>query len=136
MIEYALNFGFICAAVALLMNLWRLAKGPTIADRVLAVDTMAINAIALLVLYGISRATSMYFEGALLFAMFGRQACQCIGRQHVEIAIKALHLFMKGWDIFPITIAMIPHISRFTIIVIKHAQYREAPVTLCYRLAP
>ncbi|OSQ44363.1 K+/H+ antiporter subunit F [Thalassospira alkalitolerans] len=71
MIEYALNFGFICVALGLLMNLWRLAKGPTIADRVLAVDTMAINAIALLVLYGISRATSMYFEAALLFAMFG-----------------------------------------------------------------
>lgn len=71
MIEYALNFAFVCVALAVLLNLWRLAKGPTIADRILAVDTMAINAIALLVLYGIAKATSMYFEGALLFAMFG-----------------------------------------------------------------
>ncbi|MCC9620676.1 K+/H+ antiporter subunit F [Thalassospira sp. MA62] len=71
MIEYALNFAFVCVALALLLNLWRLALGPTIADRVLAVDTMAINAIALLVLYGIGQATAMYFEGALLFAMFG-----------------------------------------------------------------
>ncbi|OKH87903.1 MULTISPECIES: K+/H+ antiporter subunit F [Thalassospira] len=71
MIEYALNFAFVCAGLALLINLWRLSFGPTIADRVLAVDTMAINGIALLVLYGIGRATSMYFEAALLFAMVG-----------------------------------------------------------------
>ena len=71
MIEYALNFGFVCVALALLMNLYRLTVGPTTADRVLAVDTMAINAIALLILYGIAKATAMYFEGALLLAMFG-----------------------------------------------------------------
>ncbi|MEQ5776517.1 MULTISPECIES: K+/H+ antiporter subunit F [unclassified Thalassospira] len=71
MIEYALNFAFVCAGLSLLINLWRLSFGPTIADRVLAVDTMAINGIALLVLYGIGRATSMYFEAALLFAMVG-----------------------------------------------------------------
>ena len=45
--------------------------GPTTADRILAVDTMAINAIALLVMYGIAKGTAMYFEGALLLAMFG-----------------------------------------------------------------
>ncbi|HBU98443.1 MULTISPECIES: K+/H+ antiporter subunit F [Thalassospira] len=71
MIEYALNFGFVCVSLALLMNLWRLTMGPTTADRILAVDTMAINAIALLVMYGIAKGTAMYFEGALLFAMFG-----------------------------------------------------------------
>ncbi|WP_339776788.1 K+/H+ antiporter subunit F [uncultured Thalassospira sp.] len=71
MIEYALNFAFVCAGLSLLINLWRLSFGPTIADRILAVDTMAINGIALLVLYGIGRATSMYFEAALLFAMVG-----------------------------------------------------------------
>ncbi|MDP2697326.1 K+/H+ antiporter subunit F [Thalassospira sp.] len=71
MIEYALNFGFGCVGLALLFNLWRLVAGPTVADRVLAVDTMAINAIALIVLYGIGRATSMYFEVSLLVAMFG-----------------------------------------------------------------
>ncbi|WP_417804602.1 K+/H+ antiporter subunit F [Thalassospira lucentensis] len=71
MIDYALNFGFICVSLALLMNLWRLTMGPTTADRILAVDTMTINAIALLVMYGIAKGTSMYFEGALLLAMFG-----------------------------------------------------------------
>jgi multicomponent K+:H+ antiporter subunit F len=71
MIIYALNFAFVCAGIALLINLWRLASGPTIADRVLAVDTMAINGIALLVLFGILHSTAMYFEASLLFAMVG-----------------------------------------------------------------
>jgi multicomponent K+:H+ antiporter subunit F len=56
---------------ALLMNLYRLAIGPDVTDRVLALDTMVINAIALIVLMGILYGTTMYFEAALLFAMVG-----------------------------------------------------------------
>jgi multicomponent K+:H+ antiporter subunit F len=56
---------------SLLMNLYRLAVGPDVTDRVLALDTMVINAIALIVLVGILYGTTMYFEAALLFAMVG-----------------------------------------------------------------
>lgn len=71
MITYALIFSFACFALALLLNLYRLAKGPSIADRVLALDTMVINGIALLILYGIISETAIYFEASLLFAMVG-----------------------------------------------------------------
>ncbi|MGF1628359.1 MAG: K+/H+ antiporter subunit F [Kiloniellaceae bacterium] len=71
MIAYALLFGFACFGTGLLLNLYRLAKGPSIADRVLALDTMVINGISLLILYGISSDTTVYFEAALLFAMVG-----------------------------------------------------------------
>ncbi|HIC80534.1 MAG TPA: K+/H+ antiporter subunit F [Kiloniellaceae bacterium] len=71
MITYALFFGFACFALGLLLNLYRLAKGPGVADRVLALDTMVINGIALLVLYGVAQGTAVYFEAALLFAMVG-----------------------------------------------------------------
>ena len=40
-------------------------------DRILAVDTMVINLIAVIILYGIYEKTTLYFEAALLFAMFG-----------------------------------------------------------------
>ncbi len=70
MIEYALAFGFVAVSAALLMNLWRLAAGPTVMDRVVAVDTMVINIIALIILYGIWVNTTLYFESALLLAMF------------------------------------------------------------------
>jgi multicomponent K+:H+ antiporter subunit F len=71
MIAYALLFGFGCFGAGLLLNLYRLAKGPSIADRVLALDTMVINGISLLILYGISSDAAVYFEAALLFAMVG-----------------------------------------------------------------
>lgn len=71
MIAYALLFGFGCLGIALMLNLWRLAFGPTTVDRVLALDTMVINSIALIMLYGILQATTVYFEAALLFAMVG-----------------------------------------------------------------
>lgn len=70
MIEYALAFGFAAVSIALLLNLWRLLIGPTVVDRVLAVDTMVVNTIALLILYGIHSETTLYFESALLIAMF------------------------------------------------------------------
>lgn len=60
---------FIC--IALILNLWRLLKGPTVSDRILALDTMYINAIALILLYGIHASSILYFEAALLIAMLG-----------------------------------------------------------------
>ena len=70
MIEFALNFGFIAVSLALLMNLWRAVVGPAVTDRVLAVDTMVVNNIALIILFGIQAGSTIYFEAALLMAMF------------------------------------------------------------------
>ncbi|WP_306044462.1 K+/H+ antiporter subunit F [Nioella sp. MMSF_3534] len=71
MIEYALTFALGCYALALLLNLWRIAVGPDAADRILALDTMVINLIALVVLYGVWHSTAIYFEAAMLIAMVG-----------------------------------------------------------------
>lgn len=57
--------------LAMALNTWRLMKGPALVDRILALDTLYINTIALLVLLGMQRATAMYFEAALLIALLG-----------------------------------------------------------------
>lgn len=57
--------------VALLLNAWRLLRGPGLPDRILALDTLYINTLALLVLTGIWRGTELYFEAALMIAMLG-----------------------------------------------------------------
>jgi multicomponent K+:H+ antiporter subunit F len=56
---------------ALLLNLYRQLRGPDLPDRILALDTAYINAIALLVLFGIQQGSRAYFEIALLMAMVG-----------------------------------------------------------------
>jgi multicomponent K+:H+ antiporter subunit F len=71
MIATALLIGLTMTVLALVLNAWRLAVGPSITDRILAADTMVINTIALIILYGLARETTAYFELALLFAMFG-----------------------------------------------------------------
>ena len=58
-------------ALALALNAWRLLRGPGIADRVLALDTLYINTLALLVLLGIGLGSDVYFEVALLIALLG-----------------------------------------------------------------
>ena len=71
MMDYALVFTFGCIGVGLLCNLWRLTRGPTTTDRILALDTMVINAIALIVLYGVMQSSAIVFEAAILIAMVG-----------------------------------------------------------------
>ena len=56
---------------AMLLNLWRIVRGPTIADRVIGLDTMYINSIALLAVLGIAFDTDVYLEAAILIAMMG-----------------------------------------------------------------
>ena len=71
MLETALTIAFGLFVLALLLNLYRLLRGPTLPDRALALDTMYINSIALIVLLGLYFASDMYFESALLIAMLG-----------------------------------------------------------------
>jgi multicomponent K+:H+ antiporter subunit F len=58
-------------ALALALSAWRLFKGPSVPDRVLALDTLYINALALLVALGIWLNTTLYFEVALLIGLLG-----------------------------------------------------------------
>jgi multicomponent K+:H+ antiporter subunit F len=71
MIAYSLYFAFSCFGLGLLFNLWRIVFAPGVGDRILALDTMVINAIALVTLYGIQEGTMMYFEVAMIIAMVG-----------------------------------------------------------------
>ncbi len=57
--------------ISMALNAWRLAIGPSIPDRILALDTLYINALALLVLLGMSRGSDIYFEAALVVALLG-----------------------------------------------------------------
>ncbi len=71
MLNNAIIIATTLVCISLILNLWRLFKGPSRPDRILALDTMYINSIALIILFVISSATSLYFEAALLIAMLG-----------------------------------------------------------------
>ncbi len=71
MIATALTVSFVFVAVALAITFWRLLRGPDAPDRILALDTLYINAAAIAVLVGIALDTPMYFEAALAIALMG-----------------------------------------------------------------
>ena len=71
MIGVAVVLALVILAFALALNMWRLIKGPDATDRVLALDTLYINTVAVLVAYGIYLGTDIFYETALLIALLG-----------------------------------------------------------------
>nr|WP_296984964.1 MULTISPECIES: K+/H+ antiporter subunit F [unclassified Thalassolituus] len=71
MLQGAMMITTALVVLALLMNVWRMIIGPTVTDRILALDTLYINSIALIIMLGLYNGSALYFEGALLIAMLG-----------------------------------------------------------------
>lgn len=71
MLAWALNVAFAAIGLAMALCMFRLIKGPDLPDRILALDTLYINAAGLLVVMGIRESSSIYFEAALLIALMG-----------------------------------------------------------------
>jgi len=71
LLEGALMIALSLVSIALVLSLARLIAGPSMPDRMLALDTLYVNAIALLVLFGMQLGSDMFFEAALLIALLG-----------------------------------------------------------------
>ncbi|MFO8126138.1 K+/H+ antiporter subunit F [Yoonia sp.] len=70
-LNIAVVITFLALALGQVMSMVRLIVGPTSGDRVLALDTMVINALGLVIVLGIHQGVQIYFEVALLIAMLG-----------------------------------------------------------------
>lgn len=70
-LPYAAGFASLCFVVAMLAALVRLFIGPSAQDRVLAFDSMYVNGMLTLLMLGIRSSSTVYFDMALLIAMFG-----------------------------------------------------------------
>ncbi|MBE0495243.1 MAG: K+/H+ antiporter subunit F [Campylobacterales bacterium] len=71
MLSFVLPAAFIMIVLALIFNMYRLVWGPSVPDRILALDTSYINAVALLILFSLYLKNTLYFEAALLIALMG-----------------------------------------------------------------
>ena len=77
---YALMICLGAITVSMLLCLIRLITGPSIVDRLLALDTLFLNATCLIVILGIYWSSSFLFEGALLVAMLGFVSTTALAR--------------------------------------------------------
>lgn len=70
-LSLALDFATVAVALAMALCGWRVLQGPELPDRLLALDTLSVNAVALAVLLGMRWQTAVLFEAALIIAMLG-----------------------------------------------------------------
>lgn len=79
-LPYALGISLLAITISMLMCLYRLVIGPSIVDRLLALDTLFLNATGLVVVWGIYWTSTSLFEGALLVAMLGFVSTAALAR--------------------------------------------------------
>jgi multicomponent K+:H+ antiporter subunit F len=68
---WSLNAALFLLAVAMFCAIWRLLIGPRAQDRVMALDCLFINGMLMMLVLGIEYASDVYFEAAMLIALFG-----------------------------------------------------------------
>lgn len=71
MLAVSLQIAFVLVSIAIILSFYRLIVGPETPDRILALDTLYVNSIAILILAGIYLNSMLYFEAALLIAVMG-----------------------------------------------------------------
>lgn len=71
LLNFATGFAGLCIVAAMVLAAIRLFRGPSAQDRVLAFDTLYINGMLSLLMLGIGSGSTLYFDMALLIALFG-----------------------------------------------------------------
>ena len=66
--------------LAMLLALIRVLRGPRAQDRVLGLDTLYVNAIMLLLTFGMRSGSTLYFEAALIIALLGFVATAALAK--------------------------------------------------------
>ena len=80
MIQTCIDIAMGAFALAMVLNMYRLLRGPGVPDRILALDTLYVNTIALLVLAGLREGSTIHFEAAVLIAMLGFASTVVLGK--------------------------------------------------------
>ena len=65
---------------ALLLCVWRAWRGPSAEDRVLALDTLYVNAMLLVLTFGVQHGTTLFFEAALVMGILGFVASAALAK--------------------------------------------------------
>jgi multicomponent K+:H+ antiporter subunit F len=79
-LEWALSAALVLVALAMACSTLRLVVGPRAQDRVLALDTLYVNAMLLMVTLGMRSGSTLYFEAALVIGVMGFVATAALAK--------------------------------------------------------
>lgn len=65
---------------AMALAAWRIIHGPRAQDRILGMDTLYLNAMLLIVVFGVRTNSQLYFEAALIIGMLGFAATVALAK--------------------------------------------------------
>ena len=71
MLDWSIIMAQILLGLAMACATYRMLRGPRAQDRVVGFDSLYVNAMLLLVAFGIQSGTKLYFEAALIVALLG-----------------------------------------------------------------
>ena len=80
LLNTALITAQVLLAVAMTCATFRLLRGPRAQDRVLALDTLYVNAMLLMLTFGMREASTVYFEAALAIGVLGFVSTAALGK--------------------------------------------------------
>jgi len=70
-LSWSIVISQVLLALAMACASYRVLRGPRAQDRVLALDTLYVNAAILLLTFGIRTGSNLYFDAALIIALLG-----------------------------------------------------------------
>lgn len=79
-LAWALAAAQIMLAAAMGLAVWRMIRGPRAQDRVLGLDTLYVNAMLLMLIFGVASGKLIYFEAALIVALLGFTATVALAK--------------------------------------------------------
>lgn len=80
LLDLAVTFAHLLLTAAMALATVRLFRGPRAQDRVLALDTLYVNAMLLVLTFGMRTGSAHYFEAALVIGMLGFVATAALAK--------------------------------------------------------
>jgi len=80
LLSFAVTAALVCYALAMAVAALRMLRGPSAQDRVLALDFISLNGMLVVLVLGVRYSSHMYFEAALLMALFGFVASAALAK--------------------------------------------------------
>ncbi|QYF87040.1 K+/H+ antiporter subunit F [Brevundimonas sp. PAMC22021] len=77
---WGLGLAQLLLVCAMGMAAWRIVRGPRAQDRVLGMDTLYLNGMLLIVVFGVRTSSPLYFEAALIIGMLGFAATVALSK--------------------------------------------------------
>jgi multicomponent K+:H+ antiporter subunit F len=71
LLAWSITGAQILLSLAMACATYRVLRGPRAQDRVVGFDSLYVNAMLLLLVFGIQSGTTLYFEAALVIALLG-----------------------------------------------------------------